>query len=350
MARVRQFQHARWHHFIAVGVQKAHGHRNNLIILVGLPRRGWIFLCQVQHIPTRHTARLPIFGNLQARRSGLGIPKRKLRQITARGVFEHFQPVFNRCRLPIVAIKIQIQRAGIIGIAHQRLQHADHLGAFFVNGGGVEIVDLDVIVGPHRMRQRTAIFAKLPRAQAHHVFNPFHRMTAHVAAELLIAEHRQPLFQAQLKPIAAGDAVARPVVKILMRDDRLDAGIVIVRRGVRTGQNIAGVENVQTLVLHRAHIEVIDGHNVENVQVVFTPVSRLIPLHRPDQRIHRIGATGLITRPHPNVQINRAARCGGETRRMRHQIARHHRKQIGRFGPWIIPLRPSCPLPHRIAI
>jgi hypothetical protein len=45
---------------------------------------------------------------------------------------------------------------------------------------------------------------------------------AHVAGELLVAEDGQPFLQAELEPVAAGDAVAGPVVEIFVRDDRLD--------------------------------------------------------------------------------------------------------------------------------
>ena len=44
-----------------------------------------------------------------------------------------------------------------------------------------------------------------------------------VGGELLVAEDGQPLLQAELEPVAAGDAVAGPVVEVFVGDDRLDA-------------------------------------------------------------------------------------------------------------------------------
>jgi hypothetical protein len=72
------------------------------------------------------------------------------------------------------------------------------------------------------MRQRPGILAELARAQGQHVVDALDRGRAHVGHELLVAKDRQPLLQAKLEPVAAGDAVAGPVVEILMRDDALD--------------------------------------------------------------------------------------------------------------------------------
>ena len=104
-------------------------------------------------------------------------------------------------------------------------------------------------------------------------------MAAHIARKLLIAEHGQPFLEAKLEPIAAGDAIARPVVEILMRDDRLDPGIIVIGGRVRQGQNIFGVEDIQPLVLHRAHVEIIDRHDIEDIQIIFAAVHLFIPAH-----------------------------------------------------------------------
>ena len=72
------------------------------------------------------------------------------------------------------------------------------------------------------MGKRAIVFADLSPAQGEHISDPFHRCAAHVRGELLIAINRQTLFQAKLEPIAASDAIAGPVVEILMRDDRFD--------------------------------------------------------------------------------------------------------------------------------
>ncbi len=82
------------------------------------------------------------------------------------------------------------------------------------------------------MRQRPGILAELVGAQVHRVDDPLDGMAARVAGELLVAIHRQPLLETQLEPVAAGDPVAGPVVKVFVGDDRLDTFVVGVRRGI----------------------------------------------------------------------------------------------------------------------
>ena len=100
-----------------------------------------------------------------------------------------------------------------------------------------------------------------------------------ISAVVQIPKHRQPLFQAQLKPIAAGDAIACPIVKIFMRDDRFDQFEICVRCNFIVGQNVGAVENIQSLVFHRPHIEIITGINVEIVLVIFATIDTFIPVH-----------------------------------------------------------------------
>ena len=178
-----------------------------------------------------------------------------------------------------MAFEIEVERAGVGLIPHQRFEHTDHLGAFFVDSSGVEIVDLDKAFGPDRMGERSGIFAKLGGAQGQHIVDPLDRARTHIARELLVAEHGQPLFQAKLEPVAAGDPVARPVVKILMRDDAFDARIIVIGRCFGAGQHQNRVENVQTLILHRACVEIIDRHNIEHVQIVFASIDVFVPFH-----------------------------------------------------------------------
>ena len=105
-------------------------------------------------------------------------------------------------------------------------------------------------------------------------------MPAHIAGKGLVTKYRQPLFQTQLEPVAASDAIAGPVVKILMRDDRFNTLIVGVSRRFGADQNAGRVENVKSLVFHRPHVEIIHGNDVEQVQVIFAPVHIFVPFHR----------------------------------------------------------------------
>ena len=72
------------------------------------------------------------------------------------------------------------------------------------------------------MRQWACVLLELAVAHDQRILDPLHGVAVQVARKGLIAEHGQPLFQAQLEPVAASDPVAGPVVKILVGDDRLD--------------------------------------------------------------------------------------------------------------------------------
>ena len=164
-------------------------------------------------------------------------------------------------------------------------------------------------------------------------------MPAHVAGKLLIAKNRQPLFQTQLKPVAAGDAVAGPVVEVLMRHDAFDELVIAVCRGLGRGEDVFGVEDIQSLVFHRTRVEVIHGNKVEDVQIIVSTVNLFVPRHRALQAVQRIGAAILITGADPDVQchiasIGRAMRTG-----MRNQIASHQREQVRGLRPRIVPDR-----------
>jgi hypothetical protein len=110
----------------------------------------------------------------------------------------------------------------------------------------------------------------------------------------MVAIDGQPFLQAELEPVAASDSVASPIVEILMRDDRLDIGVVGVGRGVLVGQDVFVVEDVEALVLHRAHVEVGHGDDVEDVEIVFAPEHLLVPFHGALERVHRIGGARLL--------------------------------------------------------
>ena len=328
-----QLQKGGRHDLLAGAVQQTDGKGDDLGFLVALAGRGGQHLFQRD----RELIALPGLAHHDLGRAGLGIPALELRQIAARRILEHLQPILDRAGLAVVAVEVQIQRAGIGVIPDQPFQHPDDLGPFFIDRGGVEIVDLLKAFGPDGMRQRPAVFAELPPAQVQHVGNPLHRFRPHVGGELGVAEDGQPFFQAQLEPVAAGDAVAGPVVEILMRDDRLDPFEIGIRRGARIGQHGGGVEDVQPLVLHRAHVEIVDSHDVEDVEVIFPAIDLLVPDHRLLQRLKREIAFVLVARTDPDVQLDLVARPGGEIAGQVDQFPRDQRKQIGGLGPGVVP-------------
>ena len=143
--------------------------------------------------------------------------------------------------------------------------HADNFGALLVDGGGVEIVDGGVLLGLHRVAQRAAVLGELEGAQPLDFLDAFEEALAVVGAEFLVAEDGQALLQRQLEPVAAGDAVAGPVVEILVGDDPVRQAEILVGAGLAVGEDAAGVENVEALVLHGPHVEIADGNDVKAV-------------------------------------------------------------------------------------
>ena len=88
-----------------------------------------------------------------------------------------------------------------------------------------------------------------------------------IGGEFLITVDGQAFFQAELEPVLAGDAIARPVVEIFVANDGFDAFKVAIGRGFGMRKDVFGVENIQPLVFHRAHIEIRGGDYHEAFQI-----------------------------------------------------------------------------------
>jgi hypothetical protein len=198
------------------------------------------------------------------------------------------------------------------------------------------------------MGEGACVLEELLGAQPGDVLDALHPARAHVGGEFLVAEDRQPLLEAELEPVAAGDPVARPVVEILVGDDALDVLVVGVGGGLGARQHVLRVEDVQPLVLHRPHVEVVDRDDHEEVEVVFEAVDLLVPAHRPLQRVHRVAAAPLVAGPHEDPQRHRPARPGGEGVLHRDEVARDQREEVGGLGEGVVPFRPARPRATRL--
>ena len=272
-------------------------------------------------------------------RAGLAIPEAELRKIAARGIFEALHPIFDGCGFAVMALEIKIGRLAIAFVAHQRFEHADDLGALLIDRCGVEIVDLDIALWLHGMRERACVFHELPHAQHLHVFDALHGTRAFVGGEILVAENGEAFLQGQLEPVAAGDAVAGPVVEILMRHNAFDAAIIVVCRGLGGGEQELVVEDVEALVLHRAHVEGRDGDDHEDVQIVFAAISLFVPTHRALERIHGIGHVWLVAMLDIDRERDLAPGHGDEFVAQHAQIARDQREEIAGLLERIVPHR-----------
>src|SRR5690606_6606494 len=98
--------------------------------------------------------------------------------------------------------------------------------------------------------QRAGILRELMGFELAYVRDALHRARALIRRELLVAMDRQPFLQAELEPVAAGDAISGPVVEVLVSNDGLDRLVDPIGRSIRRDENEAVVEDVEPLVLH----------------------------------------------------------------------------------------------------
>ena len=82
-----------------------------------------------------------------------------------------------------------------------------------------------------------------------------------------------------MKPVPAGDPVAGPVVEIFMADNTFYALEINICGSFRLCQNILGVENIEALVFHCPHVEIIDSNDLVLVEIILEPESFLVPAH-----------------------------------------------------------------------
>mmetsp|Transcript_2692 Transcript_2692/g.9004 ORF Transcript_2692/g.9004 Transcript_2692/m.9004 type:complete len:385 (+) Transcript_2692:1945-3099(+) len=190
------------------------------------------------------------------------------------------------------------------------------------------------------MGHRARVLQELRGPHDAHVLDALDRLRRHVRREVLVPKYSQPLLERELEPVPARDPVARPVVKVLVGNNALHALVVGVGGGGGLGQHAGGVEDVEALVLHCAHVEVIHSHNVVHVQIVLPSVGRLIPRHAVFERLHGPVQLVQVLLLRPDGQAHRTARHGREGRLDAAEVARHQRKQIRRLAKGVLELGP----------
>ncbi len=327
-----------------VAADQAQAHRDDEGLLARLAGRGGAALRQCQRV----AAGVGVIAatGMQHRRAGLAVPALELRQQGAQraagvGVGHGLREVVAGDGLAVVALKVQIHAAPEALAAQQGLDHAHHLGAFFVDGGGVEVADFQVFVGAYRVRHGAGVLWELGGAQGDDVLDALDGARAgragQVFAEFLVAEHRQAFLERQLEPVAAGDAVASPVVEVLVADDALDGVVVAVGGGGRLGQHVLGVEDVQALVFHGAGVEVAGGHHHEALQVQRQAEAGLVPQHGVDQRAQGVLGLVQVARAHVDLQQVLGAGARRDALLARHQLAGHQREQVAGLLVRVVP-------------
>jgi len=184
-----------------------------------------------------------------------------------------------------------------------------------------------------------AVLGELVGAQHAHVADALHAAGFHVGGELLVPVNGQPFLEGQLEPVAAGDAVAGPVVEVLVADYLLDRPEVVVGGGFRNGQHVAGVEDVEPLVLHGAHVEIVHCHDHEQVQVVLPAEGLFVPAHRLLQGAEGVCAFVPVPLLDEDAQGHLPSAAGRETSLVAVQVAGYQGEQVTGFGERVVPDR-----------
>ncbi len=117
-----------------------------------------------------------------------------------------------------------------------------------------------------------------------------------------------------------------------MRHHRLDRAVFVVGGGVGIGQQVLRIEDVEALVLHRTHVEVVGGDDVEYVEVVLAAVGILVPAHGTLQRVHGVAAASNGIGLGPDHQLHRAAAVGDVVVLDLLQATGDQREQIAGLG------------------
>ena len=270
----------------------------------------------------------------------MAVPQSKLIKINAVCVCHCGTEIITSYCLTVVALEIQLHAFLEALFSEQGVIHAHYFRTFFIDGHGVEVVHLFIAGRADRMRSRACIFRELEQAQHTDIVDTAHHAAGSVAGKLLITEYGQTFFQRQLEPIAAGHAVARPVVEIFVADNRFNAFKVGIGRGTAVGQHELGIENIQTFVFHRAHIEIAHGNDHENIQVVFQTEACFVPFHRIFQRFHCKPDFRFVCLRGVELDFDLTAAHGRKIIFRYCQIASYQSKEIARFGKRVFPFHP----------
>ena len=94
-----------------------------------------------------------------------------------------------------MAVKIQISRPTVCGITQQRFIHPNHFAAFFVDGEGIEVVDLHIFLWLHGVRHRACVFHKLVALEGAYLANALDFIVKGIFAVLVFTENRKPFLE-----------------------------------------------------------------------------------------------------------------------------------------------------------
>mmetsp|Transcript_36232 Transcript_36232/g.81588 ORF Transcript_36232/g.81588 Transcript_36232/m.81588 type:complete len:228 (+) Transcript_36232:851-1534(+) len=227
-----------------------------------------------------------------------------------------------------MAFEVEVHPLAEPFLPEERVIHPDHFCSLSVHGDGIKVVHGDVALRPDRMSHGSVVLRKLHRANNIHVLDAFDSRRRHVHTELLVPEHSETFLEGQLEPVATGHSVAGPVMEVLVCNDPLNSLIICISSSLGACKDAAGVEDVERLVLHSAHVEVVDCDYIEHVQIVLKTKGLLIPPHRFLQRFHGVIQLLDVVVLGVHVQGNDLSGSGHERISNETQVTRHHGKEI----------------------
>ena len=224
------------------------------------------------------------------------IPAAKLGEVYVTGCLDCPDEVVGGDCLAVVLRKVVPTAFEKTLRSHQQAQHPDDLSPLDVNRQGVKVIDLNKRVRADGMSHWPCVFAELLGANQIGILDPLDAGRVMISAELLLTKDGKTFLEAELKPVAQGYPVARPVVQVLMTDNIANGAVVLVGCRGRLREYVAGIEDIETLVLHGAHVEVFHRNNVVLIQIVFAAVHFFVPDHRVAKRAQGKITLGDITR------------------------------------------------------
>ena len=141
-------------------------------------------------------------------------------------------------------LKIQVCGFSENVFSKQCIKHANDLSALFVNGNSIEIIYFNIGVRLNRVRHRTCILRKLVCAHVGRVLNPLYDRRVHIGRKLSIPKNREPFFKAELEPVSTRYPVARPIMEVLMSNNRFNLLKIDIARDIWVGKHTRGIEDV----------------------------------------------------------------------------------------------------------
>ena len=282
---------------------------------------------------------LGVMGAFQStqRRPRLVIPAAELCEIHTVGRLHGVKEVFRRDGLPIVEFHVAVHALTEAIPADEHGDHANDLGALVVNGACVEVVDLLVGLGLDGVGIGPGILGELAGPEAAGIFDSLDGSGVGVGGIFSVTVDREAFLECDLEPVAQGDAVPRPVMKILVRHNGLDTFVVAVGGRIRVSQRAHRVKDVEALVFHGAIVEGIYGHDHEEIEVILEAERFLVPLHGSFQRCERVRDAVLVAMIHVDLQGHLATGCRCERVFHAGQVSRHQREEVAGLQVRVTP-------------